>query len=169
MAYSKNTWTNSDLPAISADNLNHIEDGIETAHENIDNITNNSLPNLTEYSTDEVNTGKKWINDKPIYRKVINFGALPNASDKFVSLDINNLDTIIFLYGLAKDTLTGNYFPLPNATTAGSPYLIDFAIANGNGYTNAIRIRTQNDRTNFTAYIIVEYTKTTDEAVENNE
>lgn len=127
----------------------------------VNNIaTNNAKDNI--YSLSETDTGKIWIDSKPIYRKVIDFGALPNTSDKFVPLDITNLDRIIFLYGLARDTLTGNYFPLPNGTTVGSPYLIDFAIASGGEYTNAIRIRTQTDRTNFNAYIIVEYTKTTD-------
>jgi len=131
----------------------------------IKSVVNNNatiLQGETTYSLSETDTGKTWVDGKPIYRKVIDFGALPNTSDKFVPLDITNLDRIIFLYGLARDTLTGNYFPLPNGTTVGSPYLIDFAIASGGEYTNAIRIRTQTDRTNFNAYIILEYTKTTD-------
>lgn len=33
MAYSKTTWVNDTTPAINADNLNNMEDGIEAAHD----------------------------------------------------------------------------------------------------------------------------------------
>ena len=122
--------------------------------------TNNAKDNI--YSLSETDTGKIWIDGKPIYRKVIDFGTLPNAGVKYANLGIENLERIIFWQGLVFESSTGNYFPLPNATTAGSPYLIDIVVASGDGYTQALRIRTQNDRTGFTAYIIVEYTKTTD-------
>ena len=127
-------------------------------------VNNNAtiLQGNTTYSLTETDTGKTWINGKPIYRKVIDFGNLPNTSEKHVNLNINNLEKIIFLYGLTYNTQNGNYFPIPNGSISLTPYLIDMAIANGSGYTNALRIRTQNDRTMFTAYIIIEYTKTTD-------
>lgn len=38
MAYTKTVWTNSNLPGISADSLNHIEEGIEAAHESMGKI-----------------------------------------------------------------------------------------------------------------------------------
>lgn len=38
MAYTKTVWTNSNLPGISADSLNHIEEGIEAAHESMGEI-----------------------------------------------------------------------------------------------------------------------------------
>ena len=34
-AYTKTTWVNGSAPGISAENLNHIEDGIYTAHQEI--------------------------------------------------------------------------------------------------------------------------------------
>ena len=39
MAYSKTTWTNGSGNAINATNLNHIETGIDEAHDAIDNIS----------------------------------------------------------------------------------------------------------------------------------
>ena len=37
------------------------------------------------YSTDEVKTDEKWIDGKPIYRKTIICGALPNNTTKNVA------------------------------------------------------------------------------------
>jgi len=117
----------------------------------------NELKSAEVYSTDEVKTNKIWIDDKPIYRKVINFGTLPNAADKFVDPNIIDLERIITMRGLAYNVEDGNAFPLPNVTTSGSQYTIDIAIIN-----KQIRIRTAIDRTSMTAYVILEYTKTTD-------
>ena len=44
------------------------------------------------YSTDEVETGMYWIDGKPIYRKVINCGALPNNAAKDTAHNIQNLE-----------------------------------------------------------------------------
>ena len=60
------------------------------------------INNCISYSTDETFTGKYWIDDKPIYRKVVilhDYGTL--ANNKIVSVEINNIDTLtdeIFLY-----------------------------------------------------------------------
>ena len=54
-AYSKTTWTNSSAPAINADNLNKIENGIEACSK------------ATVYSTTETVIGT-WINGETLYR-----------------------------------------------------------------------------------------------------
>lgn len=126
----------------------------------IKSVVNNNaviLQGETTYSLNETNTGKTWIDGKPIYRKVIDFGAFPNTSDKYVDLNINDLDFVISLQVLGYDTVSKNYFPIPNALTSGSPNLIDSSIIG-----NQIRIRTQSDRRTFIAYPIIEYTKTID-------
>lgn len=56
MAYNKNIWTNSNLPGISADNLNHIEQGIEDAHNSIETINAN---------TSDLSLKKLWENENP--------------------------------------------------------------------------------------------------------
>lgn len=159
ITYDDKSYLNQN-PSIA--DVNKVND---TDMNEIKSVVNNNatiLQGNTTYSLNETDTGKTWIDGKPIYRKVIDFGTLPNTSEKHVNLNINNLEKIIFLYGLAYNTQNGNYFPMPNGSISLTPYLMDLAIADGTGYTNALRIRTQNDRSMFTAYIIVEYTKTTD-------
>ena len=51
------------------------------------------------YSTTETVTNAKWIDGKPIYRKVVNFGTLPNATVKAVAHGIVGLTRTINLYG----------------------------------------------------------------------
>lgn len=46
MAYTKTTWRNNQSPAINADNLNHIEEGVYEAHQDIATNTQN-IENLT--------------------------------------------------------------------------------------------------------------------------
>ena len=52
---------------------------------------------LPSYFTDEIDTGMKWIDGKPIYRKVINVGALPNNSEKTIAHNISNIDNFQYL------------------------------------------------------------------------
>jgi hypothetical protein len=107
------------------------------------------------YSTTEHATGKKWIDGKPIYRKVIAFGALPNSTAKSINHNISNIDFIVKVVGV---TTNGSYyFEIPRA-----------GIPNTNSvdlYTTKtkITIETSIDYSAYTAtYIILEYTKTTD-------
>lgn len=52
------------------------------------NYTLADLKNNMVYSTNEVNTGKKWIDGKTIYRKVVNFGSFPNNTNKTIELNV---------------------------------------------------------------------------------
>ena len=108
------------------------------------------------YSTDETVIGT-WIDGKPIYRKVIDFGALPNTNLKYVAHNINNIKIFTKAYGIAYRDSDKINMPLP--------YVNNSAITNGiNIYTDntKIYIRTGVDLTNVTAHVILEYTKTTD-------
>ena len=107
-----------------------------------------------QYSTSEQWTGKKWIDGKKIYQKVINIGALPDSSSKDVNHNINNLDKIINYYGSAQ-TSEGGCICLPYISTGGNSVQLwaDSTI---------VRAITIEDRTAYSGYIILEYTKTTD-------
>lgn len=110
----------------------------------------------TTYSTSEIKCGT-WIDGKPIYRKVINFGELPNTSSKSVNHNISNLGGVRNLYGICYRSLDGLFFPLPSASTT----LANNIQLTINGIS--VNITTGIDRTNIQAcYVIVEYTKTTD-------
>lgn len=109
--------------------------------------------NTDYYSTTEQIVGK-WIDGKPLYRKVINFGTLPNNTTKNVAHGISNVDKTTRLYGTA---VSPNYtLTLPNAGT--SP---EDMITLGRGPSN-IDITTCINRTNYMAIVVIEYTKTTD-------
>lgn len=107
------------------------------------------------YSTDEIEIGT-WIDGKPIYRKVIDFGVLPNNTSKYVPHNISNLDKVINIGGYI---VKGNeYNPLP-LMYRGSDSSYNTAI-----YVTATNIAMNNekDRSGYSAVVILEYTKTTD-------
>lgn len=112
--------------------------------------------NLEVYSTSEQRIGT-WIDGKPIYRKVIDCGALPNNTIKSIAHNINNLDifTKIYIFGINP---SGNYH-------------ISYSVYDNNAVANsvtayanstAVVFITKNDRSAYTGYAILEYTKTTD-------
>ena len=103
-----------------------------------------------------------WIDGKPIYRKVINFGSLPNAGTKNVAHNISNLDNVINARINARSVngTGGTRLSIPYVYPRASydMYYIAFE-----GISNThVTIVTGNDRTNYSAYVILEYTKTTD-------
>lgn len=105
------------------------------------------------YSTSEQVIGT-WIDGKPIYRKVVNFGTLPNATTKEVSSGLTNVDTIVSLRGIAQSS--SGAFPMPivlNSTFANQTTLYY------NKSNNTIQIIAGSNRSSYTGYIILEYTK----------
>ena len=159
MAYNPTIWNNSNDPAVTADNLNHMEIGIKEAHDDID-----ELNNLTTYSLDEINTGKKWIDGKTIYRKVIDCGALPNNSIKTIAHDISNIGFLVEPpRGVSYSSSTGHFFPLPYPADSISSQVKLWVTSTD------VKLQTGADRTDYTeTYVILEYVKTTNE-VANNE
>ena len=127
---------------------NKVNDAIQEAKEYVDE--------KQTYSTDEVVIGT-WIDNKPIYRKVINIGNLPNnatvniptstfdASNKFI--------TNIYCIGVSSQ---GEYLKIPYY--AGTSNYTNILITSA----NTISIQTNADRSRFTGYVTVEYTKTND-------
>lgn len=113
----------------------------------------NSMDN--EYSTEERRIGT-WIDGKPLYRKVVNFGELPNNTAKEISHNISNIDKIIRLSGYAYRPADGFFIPIPQGAYNNTACSI---------FSNStkITITTYTDRSLFTeCYIVIEYTKTTD-------
>ena len=106
-------------------------------------------PTLTSAST----TTPVW---RQVFRKVINFGALPNTATKTVAHGITITATTSFtrIYGCATDPST-SFLPLPLCSTA--------ALANNitlyADATNVI-ISTGIDRSGYTTcYVVLEYIK----------
>lgn len=116
-----------------------------------------NLANTTTYSENELVVGK-WIDNKPIYRKVIGIGNLPNASQTIVSHNISNIERIVKLYGSATRDRDKDTLPIPYVT---------FNSNNSGGinlYANnvSVSVSTSSDRSSYTGYVVLEYTKTSD-------
>jgi len=105
------------------------------------------------YSFLEIDTGRTWVDGSPIYRKVIDFGLLPNASSKNVAHGITTLAKVVRFYGTSGD---GTYqIPIPHVNTAGlnvsySAYVDQTNVNITTGGATHIA---------FYAYVTIEYTK----------
>ena len=107
-----------------------------------------------KYSTQEQVVGE-WIDGKPLYQKTVDFGALPNASYKSVQTGLSDC-VIRNMFGVAR-TATGFTVTLPNAELTSSENInLSFLV------TDEVRIRTGYDYSSYSAYITLQYTKTTD-------
>lgn len=107
-------------------------------------------PALTSY------TAAKPI-PRQVYRKVVSFGALPNAGTKNVAHGITfpatNTFTFTRIYGAATDQTAGSYLPLPFAAITDNQN-IELSLDN----TNVI-ITTGIDYSSYNAEIVLEYIK----------
>ena len=108
------------------------------------------------YSTTEQKTPFTWIDGKPIYKKTIDYGALPNASGKGVSHGITNFGELVKLEGGAA--YPGyNWIPLPYPDQSGAGVV--GVIIN----PSVVYIFTGENRSQYTkSYVTLWYTKTTD-------
>ena len=130
----------------------------ENQQENVLNDVKGYVDSSNSYSTAEVKTGGKWIDGKPIYRKVVDFGALPNATTKTVTFDTVSADTWVNVMALAKST-DGNVINIPYADTSAASHSITYVINDGRIQVNTGSV----DRSGYNkCYFKLEYTKTTD-------
>lgn len=107
------------------------------------------------YSTTETKTNKVWIDGKPIYRKTIDCGNLPEAGvQKSVAHNISNLGKIVNFSGLMSSVFGHQMsFPWPWDNNEFNSYFIDST--NIFLYTNA-------NKSTYSVIVTLEYTKTTD-------
>lgn len=109
------------------------------------------------YSTEEQVVGT-WVDGKPLYRKVIDIGNLPSSLEKVVNTGITNA-IIRNMYGSAINGTT--QIPLPYIFPDTSGTITNIALIVRNGGSN-LHIYTGIDRSAWTGYVTLEYTKTTD-------
>ena len=70
-----------------------------------------------QFSTDEVATGTSWIDGSEIFRKVVNTGALLNATPTTTAHNITGLDKNLFIRAFAEEP-GGNQITLPHNDVA---------------------------------------------------
>ena len=144
MAYTKTNWVNNTTP-INATNLNKIEDELEILDKNIN------------YSTTEQVIGT-WIDNKPLYRKVITHTYSSGSTSGSKSSGLSNLDYIEVNCVIKKLTSTTDW---EKPYSSGSA-LDDWIRVFYRNSTNTIEIRSSSFANDVDLYIILEYTKTTD-------
>lgn len=107
------------------------------------------------YSLEETIIGI-WL-DKPLYRKIVDCGVLPDNNSIEIKHGITNLGRIVNFTGTAvrfdNDTLPIPYTTFNEANFGGISTYVD---------ANKIVIRTVSNRSGYNAYMIIEYTKSTD-------
>ena len=102
------------------------------------------------YSTPEVDTGKKWINGKTIYRKIVETGVLPNNTTKNVAHGITGITALVKLDRIAYRPSDTTYISmLYGGTTI-------FVLLN---MTNIILSSSANASTYTSSFVMLEYTK----------
>lgn len=115
------------------------------------------IDNAQEYSTEEKIIGT-WIDGKPIYRKVIDFGSLPaEQGTKYINHNISNVDkfTNITVIGYEGE----NAFCIPHV---GNAWMFAEASYSMRVNSTQVGIYVSKDRSMQTAIFTLEYTKTTD-------
>ena len=116
---------------------------------NMHSVSSNAVAKALSYSTEEVFTGKYWIDGKKIYSKTFNDITLANSA-----VLIENVSFIVNQYGMLTYSSTLQ-FPIPkDAGTVGN------CTIRRNPTTNQAYVDTS--YANYKATITVEYTKTTD-------
>lgn len=108
----------------------------------------------SSYSTAQTDSGERWTDGSIIYKKTINFGALPNATTKNVAHGITT-PKIIRWEGVSRNAANTSTMVLPHAgtLTAGQSN-IDVQFTNTNIQVTA----TQNMSTYTQTYITLYYT-----------
>ena len=106
------------------------------------------------YSTTEHIVGT-WIDGKPVYQKTIDFGTLPNSTVKSVSHGISNMNKFIKISGVWFDANNGWDINWSSHSTIA--HQINAKVTKSN-----ISITTASNYSAYSAYITIQYTKTTD-------
>ena len=110
--------------------------------------------NFGNYSTSEQDTGFTWVDGKHIYKKTVNFGALPDSTNKTVAHGISNLSRVIKIEGTSYRPDQSKFTPLPSPGVSDSTYSTNLQMD-----ATGVTIFTGFDRSNETAYVTIYYTK----------
>lgn len=122
------------------------------------------LSEIGSYTSDETLTGQLWIDDRPIYRKVVDLGALCDGvnTEKEVEHGITDFDCCTRLDGFIRARSTGegshNIKPLPWVRT-GDNVSNQVELSIGPTYLKVVVPSTGSTYTQAVGYVIVEYVK----------
>lgn len=119
------------------------------AEGNLNPVTSNAVAGALSYSTDETPTGGKWIDGKPIYRRVYTGLSYGNTTEAWtnVGVTISNIGTTVNVQVL-------------RTTSTASDFINDLNIRVLS--TGDLQYYTKNALAPAANILVIEYTKTTD-------
>lgn len=160
-----NTIQITDTEPTDSDNKIWIDTGeIAQAHTEITNeyststglgYSANYVNNLHTYSTTEQRIGT-WIDGKPLYKRTFDISNITSSNTNLVNLYSYNIDNIIKISGFVK---ASDGYILPMSLTDSSS---NYAVILYNGTYLRGRCTFGSGGTVTSAYVTIEYTKTTD-------
>ena len=118
----------------------------------------NKFDKANLYDTTEKVVGK-WIDGKPLYQKVVDFGTGPNASSKSVAHGISNIDRICRFTCIGTDNSSYWNLNWPPIGTGSSAFA-----ATGEVDKTNLKVKNNGNGTSEYYIFILQYTKTTDAA-----
>ena len=131
----------------------------EVTADNMHSVTSNAVAarfNKFKYSTNDVDTGYKWIDNKPIYRKVVIKDNWQYQT--YINNVLDNPDSIIRFSFIIYDTTQRRYSG--NITSTSSSYITEvyYLLSDNKLYFDGGNVRSKLNK----IIAIFEYTKTTD-------
>ncbi len=162
-----NIWELDQLQGKDIDNKS-IRELLVRLYQNINNIAITlNLKESAYYPLNEFINGQLFFtnpleatsnyNGRQVFRTVVNFGALPNATTKSIPHNISTFTTFSFtrIYGCSTNPLTMNYIPIPYSSASAVANNIELSVDSTN-----VSITTGIDQTAYTTtYVILEYIK----------
>ena len=142
--------TGQDIQLKTSTPISTLEGRISDNANNIQNIINGE-----KYLTTEVNTGKTWIDGKPIYRRI--YQKTSTAATENIDIDDWNVDFVCLFVPLLYDS-TNRQFDT-NYYVNSNDYLRALTRLYNNKFTITVQRGNANSRI---LTVIMEYTKTTD-------
>ena len=86
------------------------------------------------FSTSETKTNMVWVDDEPIYRKVIYISSLPNATTSSYSHGISNVEHFTNVYGMAYRDSDGYEQPINGTRSSFNPMISRIIVDPGIGF-----------------------------------
>ena len=109
---------------------------------------------FAKYSTsEEINTGKIWIDGKPIYRKVVEKTTVSSGSTNAVNHNISNFGELVLADGYLK--AGSNYYLLSRPSAGNLNFYVELIVN-----STQVQFKAGNDANFDKGVAIIEYTKT---------
>lgn len=117
---------------------------------------------LPSYSTNEVLTSERWTDGRPVYKRTIDCGYLPNTTTKYVAIPSFASSNVYWIdpqNSFARDPAAWWSVPIPKVSTTTNYVEVALKLSTGE-----ILIATPNNQSSLATYVTIKYVKGTDTA-----